>query len=201
MGKLRKLLAIGLVAALVMGLCSLLADRRQLSEGLIRLHVVARSDRAEDQAVKLQVRDAVLKVLGGQLRGCTDQQQAHQWLSQNLDAVHQAAKTALAEAGMEQSVAVSLEKEAFERRDYESFSLPAGVYDSLRITLGEGQGENWWCVVFPSLCFAPGADFADTAAGAGFSQPLTDAVQRPDTQIRFFFLELLGRLQNWLYDR
>ena len=77
--------------------------------------------------------------------------------------------------------------------------MPAGTYDALRITVGEGQGQNWWCVVFPQLCLpAVSEGFEDTAAGAGFSDSLTGALEG-EYQVRFFLLDCLGWLENFLF--
>jgi stage II sporulation protein R len=107
----------------------------------------------------------------------------------------------LEEAGAEQEVHVEVKKGAFPRRSYDTFSLPAGVYESLRITLGEGEGENWWCVVFPSLCLpAAGRSFGDTAAGAGFPDSLTGALEgRCGYEVRFFVLDCLCYLENLFF--
>ena len=96
---------------------------------------------------------------------------------------------------------MTFDREAFPVRHYDSFSLPSGVYHSLRISLGSAQGQNWWCVVFPRLCLpAAGEDFQEVAAGGGFSQPLTDTLtQKEGYRIRFFTLDLLGRIENFFF--
>ncbi len=92
-------------------------------------------------------------------------------------------------------------REAFPAREYDTFALPAGCYDALRITVGEGQGQNWWCVVFPRLCLPTvSEDFEVEAVGAGFSDTLTGALTG-EYEVRFFLLELLGRLENFLFGK
>ena len=90
------------------------------------------------------------------------------------------------------------------RRDcsYETFRLPAGVYESLRIVIGTGEGHNWWCVVFPSLCIpATSSGFADIAVGAGFDSSLTAALEgQAGYEIRFYLLDQLGRLENIFFQ-
>ena len=97
---------------------------------------------------------------------------------------------------------VTLCKEVFDIRHYDTFSLPAGVYHSLRIIIGEGQGKNWWCVSFPSLCLpATTAGFSDTAVSAGFSAPLVKSLSGNENyEIHFFFLNQLGKLENILFQ-
>ena len=88
-------------------------------------------------------------------------------------------------------------------RQYDTFALPSGVYESLRISIGEAQGKNWWCVVFPSLCMpAVGENFSDAAAGAGFDDGLTNTLQqKKGYEIRFFLLDWLGWLENLLFRK
>ena len=96
---------------------------------------------------------------------------------------------------------VTLCKEAFDTRYYDTFTLPAGIYEALRITIGEGEGHNWWCVAFPSLCLsATSEEFADKAAGAGFPDSLTGALDGEEKyEVRFFLLDALGELEKFLY--
>ena len=177
---------------------TLIADRQRLNDHLIRLHVVAASDSQDDQTIKLQVRDAITKSLQESLNKIPDAASAKAFLQQQLPQLQQTAEDTLRAAGVEDAVAVTLAKEAFPTRDYETFSLPAGVYESLRITIGEGEGQNWWCVVFPSLCLpATSEGFADTAAGAGFPESLTGALRHEGGyEIRFFLLDCFGWLEN-----
>lgn len=134
---------------------SLLADRRSLNEQLIRLHVVGNSDSREDQNVKLQVRDAVISGIQSDLAKVADMEQARAYLQENLPKIRQIANSVLEKAGFEEEAVVSLSQEAFDKRVYDTFTLPAGVYEALRITIGEGKGRNWWCVAFPTLCLLP----------------------------------------------
>ncbi len=133
--------------ALLMALCitfcaGMWADRTQntLSDGLIRLHVVANSDSPADQAEKLRLRDRALELLAPLLRSCETRQEALDVISARMSELE--ALGAEAELG----------REYYPTRRYSTFTLPAGEYVSLRLTLGEGAGHNWWCVVFPPLC-------------------------------------------------
>jgi stage II sporulation protein R len=91
--------------------------------------------------------------------------------------------------------------EEFSKRVYDTFSLPAGLYESLRIIIGEGEGKNWWCVVFPELCLpATSEGFEETASCAGFPDALTAALEGEEGyEIRFFLLDVLGRLENLIH--
>ena len=180
---------------------ALLADKEKLHNELIRMHVVAASDSSEDQSIKLQVRDAIIVSLQQAMEDATDIAQAKLYILEHLPQIEAAANAVLQELGSEDIAVVSFMEEAFPVREYDTFSLPSGVYESLRITIGEGEGKNWWCVVFPSLCFqASSTDVEDVAAGAGFSDELSNTVTRQEGyEIRFYFLDILGRIENFFF--
>lgn len=203
MKKAMKRFGICLAAALAVWGGTLLADRQRLNEELIRLHVVANSDSREDQAVKLQVRDAVIKSLEADLKSLGDVEQAKSYLTENLAKIQAVANGTLEKAGFSGEAVVSLCREAFDTRYYDTFTLPAGVYEALRIVIGEGEGHNWWCVVFPTFCVpATSEGFADTAAGAGFPDSLTGALTgEEEYEVRFYLLDALGRVENYFFPR
>jgi len=198
---LKRLFLCGLVILFCWSV-SLLKDREMLNEGLIRFHVVAHSDSDADQKIKLQVRDAVLQSLQKDLQKISDIDEARKYLQENLPKIQAIANETLHTLGFNGSSVVSFCKEQFDVRHYDTFSLPAGIYDSLRIVIGAGEGKNWWCVSFPSLCLpATAAEFQDVAASAGFSLPLTETLAgNGHYKIRFFFLDALGKLENNLFE-
>ena len=170
-------------------------DSQALRDQLLRLHVVGASDSKEDQDVKLLVRDAVLQSLEEGLEDVKDVDAAMDYVARMLPKVETAANRCLAAAGFDDTVSVSLTEEAFPTREYDTFSLPAGIYKALRVVIGEGEGQNWWCVVFPQLCAGTEAEFVETASVAGMSEELTAALEG-DYEIRFWLLEKLGQLKN-----
>lgn len=190
-----------LVLAGTVWCASLLFDRQTLNEDLIRLHVVANSDSQEDQSIKLQVRDAVLQSLKGDLARVTDVEEAKAYIRENLPKIQGVVNQTLESLGFHGGAAVTLCQERFDTRTYPTFTLPAGVYEALRITIGQGEGKNWWCVAFPSLCLPCTSEgFSQVASGAGFSDPLSGALSgEPEYQVRFYLLDLLGRLENRLF--
>lgn len=190
-------------AVLLAALCAVLAAgvwaqgrAGRLAEDLVRLHVVAVSDDEAEQAVKLRVRDAVLAYLEPSLDGLHDAQTARGTIRTHLDGIQAAAETA-AEG---HPVTVTLGREYYPTRDYGSFALPAGEYCSLRVVLGEGQGHNWWCVVFPPLCMSAAESPAAEAVGSGLTDADASLIsgQDGDYVIRFRALELWGELQHRL---
>ena len=180
---------------------TLLSDRQRLREELIRLHVVANSDAQEDQIRKLQVRDAITRSLESDLGSITDVRQAEKYLREKLPYIQSVAEEALKAVGCDDGVAVSFCREAFDTRFYDTFALPAGVYNALRVVIEDGQGKNWWCVVFPGLCIPAASDgVADVAAGAGFPQSLQDSLTgEAGYELRFGVLDALGKLENILF--
>ena len=128
------------------------ASESALAGQVLRLHVVANSDSERDQALKLLVRDAVLARAGELLDGVSDRQGAEQALAPHLDELARSAEEVLAAEGCGDAVTVTLADQWFPTKEYDGFSLPAGQYRALRLTIGKGQGRNWWCVVFPPLC-------------------------------------------------
>ena len=195
---LKSVFACFLLVCLVYAI-ALVADRQKLKNELVRLHVVAASDSEEDQAIKLQVRDAVLESLQAGLENATDIEAAKDYIQAQLPKLENVANQVLAAAGCGDVATVSLQVEEFAARVYDTFSLPAGLYDSLRITIGAGEGHNWWCVTFPTLCMpATTEGFEAVAAGAGFSDELTGSLTG-EYEVRFYLLDLLGQLENFLH--
>ena len=161
---------------------------QRIEDGLIRLHVLAVSDDEEEQRIKLRVRDAVLSFLSPELEAVTDKAEAERFVSEALPQIKAAAESAA--EGRE--VTVTLTRERYPTRRYGSFALPAGEYDSLRVILGEGQGHNWWCVVFPPVCLgAEGEEALSDAVGEDTFEILCADGQ---TSLRFKLLELWGNL-------
>lgn len=181
---------------------SLILDRHRLRTELIRLHVVANSNSEADQALKLRVRDAVIESLQQSMEDLTDAEQAKAYLTENLPKIKAVTDRVLQEAGCQDTAQVSLMLEEFGTRVYDTFSLPAGVYESLRIVIGDGAGKNWWCVVFPSLCVpATCKNFQDSAVSAGFSDTLAATLEGEEGyELRFFLLDLLGDLENLIHQ-
>ncbi len=140
------LLAVLLIAALPV------AGEEALYDDVLRLHILANSDSEQDQALKLALRDHVLAVYGDTLASYTSKEEATAEIAALQATIREDAEAWIREQGFEYSVQVTLTHESYPRRDYEQVSLPAGTYCSLRIIIGEGAGQNWWCVLFPPMC-------------------------------------------------
>ena len=185
------LVLLGISVLTVTACTALQAQSQCMAEKIIRLHVVANSDSDVDQAVKLRVRDAVLREAQNVLSDASDAKQA---IAAQLPALEAAANAELRRQGSGDTACVSFRRELFPTRDYDTFSLPSGVYQSLRVTIGEGAGHNWWCVIFPPLC----------AQAAGLSEQAVQALSDDDVRlvtesgggyvVRFRLLELWDAL-------
>lgn len=201
---MKKLISFVLISILFVGLfygASCYYDKVQLRNEVIRLHVVANSDSDADQAQKLRVRDAVNEYLMELLDEAETAEDARQVIDGHLSELETVAKNVLSNEGTDMTVRATLTEETFDVREYDTFTLPSGVYSSLRIELGAGEGHNWWCVVFPSLCLpAAGESFDDVAAGAGFSDSLSGGITGK-YQFRFFILDLIGQAEKFFYNR
>lgn len=147
------------------------ASADALAGQVLRLHVIANSDAQADQELKLQVRDGVLAQAGELLEGISSQEEAEAVLADHLEELARTGADIVGQAGYDYSVSVSLEECWFPTRVYDTFSLPAGNYRALRVVIGAGEGQNWWCVVFPPLCLGSVTEeVAATAAQAGLSE-------------------------------
>lgn len=201
MNEKRLLIALLFVAAamLFVGLMPVHGET-EIYDAVIRLHVLANSDSEEDQALKLQVRDAILEITSPLLQDCKDRETARQLLEENSDAIRCAAERVIAEAGRDDSVTILLGEEDYPQRDYDSFCFPAGSYLSLRVCIGEAAGHNWWCCLFPPLCLGAATVPTEQAEDAFISVGLTPSQykiitesDKPVYKVRFKLLELFGK--------
>lgn len=171
----------------------------EIYDAVIRLHVLANSDSAEDQALKLEVRNAVLEVTAPLLKDCSDRAQAERLLENSMEEIQTAAERVIADAGRDDSVELLLSEESYPERNYDSFCFPAGSYLSLRVCIGEAAGQNWWCCLFPPLCLGAASVPVEEAEDSFIEVGLTPEqykiiteTDNPGYKIRFKLLELLN---------
>lgn len=165
-------------------------------DGVIRFHVLANSDSASDQALKLQVRDAVLDLCAPRLGQCRSREEAIAAVLSMKDGIRKTAEATLRAAGCEDGVTVELSEEGYPEKRYESLCFPAGTYLSLRILIGEGRGQNWWCVLFPPICTSVATvskeEAEDAFVAVGFTPEQYRIITETDEvtyKIKFKFLE------------
>ena len=129
------------------------AVSNNLSDAVFRLHVLANSDSAEDQALKLKVRDSLLNYMNDICSNCTTKEEAISLANENKKNFQQIAEQTISENGYNYPVKINIDNFYFPTKNYGDITLPAGFYDALRVEIGKAKGKNWWCVMFPSLCF------------------------------------------------
>lgn len=193
----------GVLAALLWGAWAG-QEQAQLAGQVIRLHVLANSDTQADQELKLAVRDRVLEQAQGLYPEGATLEQAREILEDNLDELAAAGQQVVDQAGKDYPVTARLEECWFPTKEYEEFALPAGEYTALRVVIGEGAGQNWWCVAFPPLCLGAATESVEDATAAGlFTEEQEGLITRENEGyvLKFKSLELLGRLRGWLTGR
>ena len=124
-----------------------------ISEAVFRLHVIANSNTTEDQSLKLKVRDSLLEYMNQICSNCSTKQEAISIAKAHKSNFQEIAEQTISKYGYNYSIKININNFYFPTKNYGDISLPAGLYDALRVEIGEAIGENWWCVMFPSLCF------------------------------------------------
>ncbi|NLC07606.1 MAG: stage II sporulation protein R [Syntrophomonadaceae bacterium] len=159
----RRLLACGMIFILLFIGSAIVKQSTPVSipafkyDSVLRFHVIANSDSETDQAIKLEVRNRSLQFLQPLLAQTTNVSDAKKVVSENLSHIQKLARDIVVDYGLEYTVTAEMGSFTFPARLYDNIVLPAGDYDALRISLGQGGGQNWWCVLFPPLCFVNGS--------------------------------------------
>lgn len=183
-----------LVATLLIAVIPTDAEAK-IYEDTIRLHILANSDTKEDQALKLEIRDRILEKYGVMLSASKSVEQAKNEMEELLQSIEQDATVWIQELGYNYGARATLSEEWYDTREYEDFTLPAGYYTSLRVIIGDGDGKNWWCVMYPPLCTeiaterAPKDDFV-----IDYSREEISLIQGGKYNVKFKILEDLSRV-------
>lgn len=169
---------------------------RTIEHTVIRLHIRANSDSLEDQTLKLRVRDAILKHAEDWLQGCQNDNERRFALAAHLSDMEQIAAETLRDAGEEaQTVSAAFGTCSFPERSYGDVTLPAGDYEAVTISLGNGTGQNWWCVMYPALCLPA----ALTHPAQALSEEAREMTEEPERyEIRLKCVELYRAVSRWL---
>ncbi len=187
----------GLILCLAFSLCGFSGNCEEIRDRVLRLHILANSDSQEDQELKLKVRDAVVEAAAGLFDGASNAQEAQQQAETMLPQLVAVAQQVVYEEGYTYPVQATLCSMYFTTRQYETVTLPAGIYDAVRFTIGEGAGKNWWCVVFPPMCVSAATQ---SAALSDVLEPQQeDIVTSSDRfEVRFKTIEWLEGIQDHL---
>lgn len=188
-------LMIGVVCALLWG-GWIGKEQEELAGQMIRLHVIANSDSQADQALKLQVRDEVLSQAEKLYSREMTLEEARRQLEGHLQALADAGQAVVEREGYSYPVEARLTHCWFPTKEYDSFSLPAGKYEALQIVIGEGEGQNWWCVAFPPLCVGAASQTVEESIQVGNftrEQAALMSQEEPGYVLKFKSMELLGQ--------
>ena len=198
---IEKALLIGFVIAILFSFTSFTAfaaQCEQIPNEVFRLHVLANSDSEEDQALKLKVRDRLLDETGELFSECTTKEEAMSTAKANISYLEQVAQDEIYKQGYTYDVTVEVENTFFNNRQYDDITMPAGNYDALRVLIGEGAGQNWWCVLFPAMCL-PAAEKREGMPE--LDDVLTDeqmsAVEGNQYEVKFKTVEIYESIISW----
>lgn len=183
---------LGLTAAIFVGRTEgkAAAVQQEIASQVVRFHVLANSDRVEDQEVKMQVKEQLLDRVGDLLESADSLKDTKEILKRNTEYLRQEAENCLREAGSDDEVSVSYETDYFPVKNYGDYTFPAGEYEALRVKIGKAQGHNWWCMLYPSLCFKdalnPVLEEEDEKLGKVLSDEAYDTIlKKEDVQFTF----------------
>lgn len=169
-----------------------LSGEEEIYTSVLRLHILAESDDTADQAAKLAVRDALLSRYGEVFALNESKEDAVAYVRENLTSIKETAATALTDFGYEGKVTAELTEEWFDTRTYDDITLPGGTYTALKITIGEGRGQNFWCMLYPALCVTPALGEVITESEDAFDEDTYLFLTRGGYGVRFRVLELLS---------
>ena len=172
----------------------------QIYESCVRLHVIANSDNEEDQALKLKVRDELVKIVAQY--DVNSKEEALERVKNDREELERRAKSVIEENGYSYDVRIEIGLERYPTRNYDGFSLPAGEYTSVRVIIGEGKGQNWWCVLYPPLCTQSAVSYDKEACiEVGLSSEQYDLITGSNGRykIKFKILEAVSQIVGFDY--
>ncbi len=174
-----------------------------ISQSVLRLHIIANSDSDIDQSLKLKVRDRIITESGSLFKDCTSLEQSLEIVNTNRQSLKQIAEAEIKAQGFDYPVCIEVGEAAFPTKTYGNISLPSGKYTALRIKIGEAKGQNWWCVMYPPLCFTDGvlaaSDEASSKLKSNLSSSEYDLITRQSSgaipvEVRFKIVEVFRNL-------
>lgn len=183
--------------SLVLSMCTINTECREIRSSILRLHVLANSDSTEDQELKLKVRDRLLEMSETTYSQAKTKQDAVQATQASLDMLRNEAANVIQSNGYSYPVSVSLETCYFNTRTYGNITLPAGNYQALRVVIGKGQGHNWWCVMFPPLCVSAASE-TEAELKDVLSREQLELVEGDGYEIKFKCVEMYEELKQYL---
>ena len=192
--KITASISAALVITFFVSICSFGSECAEVRENVVRLHILANSDRESDQQVKLAVRDALLESGEELFSGSVNTENAAQALEHGREKLTAAADEILERNGKSYTSDVILTEEYFPTRSYEGFTMPAGKYLAVKVILGKGEGHNWWCVMYPPLCLPAATDRENAEAILG--EDGVRLISSEGYEIRFKLIEIYENIKN-----
>ena len=193
----KKLLALTLILLVSVLFISVIPTDAEAAiyEDTLRLHILANSDSDEDQKLKLLLRDKILEKYGIMLSGCESLDDAKARSEELLQNIEEDCEEWILELGRDYGVDAVIGVEWYDTREYEGFTLPAGYYISLRVIIGEGEGRNWWCVMYPPMCLDVATEQAEADdAVINYTKEETKLIEGGGYTVKFKLLEMFSRV-------
>lgn len=188
---------LALIFSVLLSFTSFSAYCNEIENGVLRLHILANSDSAKDQELKLAVRDSILENSKDIFESASNKEDALKSAKENLPKIINTARKTIKENGYNYSVSGEVEKCYFNTRVYDNFTLPAGYYDAVRIKIGSAKGKNWWCVLFPEVCISASANLKDA-----LSDGSVEKIENPQNyKVKFKVVEIITaareKINSW----
>ena len=181
---------IGLIVSIICCFANLVNQSEDISNHILRIHILANSDTEEDQNLKLQVRDEILNSFNFNYTEDGDLYEIEKQLNDERGNIENVAKDVIKKAGYNYNVESEIVNMYFDTREYDGFAMPAGKYDALRLKIGEAKGHNWWCVLVPSLCVPAANGEIDEKIEDVLNKQQQDLIETGcKTEVRFAIIE------------
>lgn len=200
MKKITYAIAIGLIITIIFGEFSGFAKQcKDIRENVFRIHVLANSDSEQDQELKLKVRDRILKETGTLFNTMDTKTKAIDNVEQNIEEIKNIAQDEVYKNGYDYPVKCEVVNMFFDTREYGEISMPAGKYDAMRVTIGDADGKNWWCVLYPPMCL-PSAQPQKEMQDVLTPEQVDIVENKPKYEVKFAVVEVFEKIKNWLFD-
>ena len=194
-----KSLICGFIISVLCSLVNFSGKCEDISDKILRLHIIANSDSFEDQNLKLKVRDRILKDFGVEIANVHNMNDAEILARENLEKIKLSAQDEISRNGFDYKVNVELINMHFNTRVYTDVTLPAGNYDALRVTIGEAKGKNWWCVMFPPMCIPAAEEKREISEVLNESESKI-VTNSGDYKIEFKIVEVFSQARDFLQN-
>ena len=195
---IEKSIALALILTVLFSFTGFAGQCEDIPDHVLRLHVLANSDSDEDQTLKLKVRDRILDETSELFAAAESKEESIALAQSHLEQIKMAAEDEIQKQGYHYEVSVKLEEMYFTTRQYDNVSLPAGMYDALRVEIGSGEGKNWWCVMFPPMCL-PAAEEEQELEDV-LSDSKMELVTESSYEVKWKVVEWYEQIRGWLAE-